>query len=453
MGENGRTHWNGWGYLMSTKQLVIKGGRVVDPSQNLDALKDILVENGKFKAIEQAGAFNSMAGAQVFDATGKVVSPGFFDVHVHLREPGLEYKETIASGTRAAVLGGFSSVACMANTLPANDSAITTRYILEKAREAGHARVFPIGAVTKGLKGEELADIGFMVEAGVRAISDDGMPIMNSALMRKAMEYAATFDIPLISHAEDLNLSKDAPMHEGAVSALLGYRGNPAASEEIMVAREIALARLTGAKVHIAHISTREGVELVKRAKEAGLNITAEVTPHHLMMSDRMFLKCDHGCQHSHPRADYKMAPPLRSPEHQEALLQALNNGIIDMVASDHAPHGCIDKETEFELAANGILGLQTTVPLMLELYHQKKLGLARMIETLSCAPAKLFSHNPSLRVGNDADITILDLDRKWKLTPELLASKSSNSPFLGREFKGGVFATIVAGEIKFSWN
>jgi dihydroorotase len=431
--------------------LIIRGGRVVDPSQKIDAHKDILIEKGKIKAVDQPGSFDSLSGVQSFDASNKVLAPGFFDVHVHLREPGLEYKETIASGTRAAVLGGFTSVACMANTLPVNDSAITTRYIIEKAREAGQSRVFPIGAVTKGLKGEELADIGFMVEAGVRAISDDGMPIMNSALMRKAMEYASTFDIPIISHAEDLNLSKDAPMNEGAVSALLGYRGNPSASEEIMVAREVALARLTGARVHIAHISTIEGVALVRRAKEAGLNVTAEVTPHHLLMSDQMLMKCDHSCTHRHARADYKMAPPLRSAEHQEKLLQALNDGVIDMVASDHAPHGCIDKQTEYELAANGILGLQTTVPLLLELVQQSKMTLTRLIEVLSCSPAKLFSHNVSFRVGSDADITVLDLNRNWKLTPESLASKSSNSPFLGREFKGGVFATIVAGEVKWS--
>lgn len=431
--------------------LIIRGGRVVDPSQKIDAHKDILIEKGKIKAVDQPGSFDSLSGVQSFDASNKVLAPGFFDVHVHLREPGLEYKETIASGTRAAVLGGFTSVACMANTLPVNDSAITTRYIIEKAREAGQSRVFPIGAVTKGLKGEELADIGFMVEAGVRAISDDGMPIMNSALMRKAMEYVSTFDIPIISHAEDLNLSKDAPMNEGAVSALLGYRGNPSASEEIMVAREVALARLTGARVHIAHISTIEGVALVRRAKEAGLNVTAEVTPHHLLMSDQMLMKCDHSCTHRHARADYKMAPPLRSAEHQEKLLQALNDGVIDMVASDHAPHGCIDKQTEYELAANGILGLQTTAPLLLELVQQSKMTLTRLIEVLSCSPAKLFSHNVSFRVGSDADITVLDLNRNWKLTPESLASKSSNSPFLGREFKGGVFATIVAGEVKWS--
>jgi len=264
------------------------------------------------------------------------------------------------------------------------------------------------------------------------------------------MEYASMFDVPIISHAEDLNLSHGAPMSEGAVSSLLGYRGNPAASEEIMVAREIALARLTGARVHIAHISTIEGVELVRRAKEAGLKITAEVTPHHLLMSDRMILECNHQCGHRHSRADYKMAPPLRSPEHQEALLVALNEGVIDMIASDHAPHGCVDKETEFELAANGILGLETTVPLMLSLVHQKKLDLMRMVSALSTAPGKLFSHPVSLKEGAIADLTILDLDHSWKLLPKNVVSLSVNSPFLGREFKGSPLATIVGGELKY---
>ncbi len=432
--------------------MLIRGGLLIDPSIRLNEPKDLWIENGKIKAVDHPGAFDhliSTSGLRVVEAKGQIIAPGFFDVHVHLREPGLEYKETIASGTRAAVLGGFTSVACMANSLPVNDNPMTTRYILEKAREAGNARVFPIGAVTKGLKGEELADIGMMIEAGVRALSDDGMPVMNSALMRRAMEYAATFDVPIISHAEDLNLSHGAPMNEGAVSALLGYRGNPAASEEIMVAREIALARLTGARVHIAHISTREGVDLVRRAKEAGLDVTAEVTPHHLVMSDRLLLECTHGCSHRHARADYKMAPPLRSPDHQEALIQALNDGVIDMVASDHAPHGCVDKETEFELAANGILGLQTTVPILLGLVHQKKLKMDRMIEALTTAPGKLFSHSVSLREGAIADLTILDPEKEWTLTKDQLASKSENSPFLQRAFRGAPVATVIGGEWK----
>ncbi len=434
-------------------QLLIQGGKAIDPSSGLNDFRDLWIEDGRIKAIDRPGAFNSIEmqpQVQVVNAAGKIIAPGFFDVHVHLREPGFEQKETIASGTKAAIQGGFTSVACMANTSPVNDSAWTTKFIVEKAREAGNARVFPIGSVTKGLKGEELSEIGMMIEAGVRALSDDGMPVMNSALMRKAMEYASMFDVPIISHAEDLNLSQGAPMNEGAVSALLGYQGNPAASEEIMIGREIALARLTGARVHIAHLSTKEGVELVRRAKEAGLPITAEVTPHHLMMSDRDLLKCQHQCGHRHHRADYKMAPPLRSPDHSEVLFKALNEGVIDMIASDHAPHGCVDKETEFELAANGILGLQTTVPLMLELVRSGQLNLNRMISALSTAPGRLFSHSVTLQVGSIADLTILDLEQQWNLLPQDVVSLSSNSPFIGRTFLGGVVITMVAGELKW---
>jgi dihydroorotase len=438
--------------------ILIKNARVVDPSQGLDAEKDVLIEGSQIKAIDQPGSFDSMKFAagvdHVIDAKGKVLAPGFIDVHVHLREPGLEYKETIATGTRAAILGGFTGVASMANTDPVNDNAMVTRYILEKAQQANQARVFPIGAVTKGLKGEELAEIGMMVEAGARAISDDGMPIMNSNLMRRAMEYARTFDIPLISHAEDLNLSKGAPMNEGAMSALLGYRGNPSASEEIMVGREIALARLTKARVHIAHLSTREGIELVKRAKESGLAITAEVTPHHLILNDEFILKGNHACCHHHPRTDFKMAPPLRTPADQDALLNALESGVIDLVGSDHAPHGCVDKETEFEMAANGILGLQTTVPILLGLVAEKKLSLKRMIEALTVAPARLLNLGElklgSIRPDYLADLVLLDLNADWTLTRESLASKSQNSPFLGRSFKGKVALTLLGGVIKF---
>ena len=435
--------------------ILIQNARVIDPSQNLDAERDVLIEGSQIRAIDRPGALASFAGqaSRIVDARGKILAPGFVDVHVHLREPGLEYKETIATGTRAAILGGFTSVACMANTDPVNDSAEVTQFILEKACEAAQARVFPIGAVTLGLKGQALAEIGMMVEAGARAISDDGMPVMNSQLMRRAMEYARTFDIPLISHAEDLNLSKGAPMSEGAVSALLGYRGNPAASEEIMVAREIALARLTRARVHIAHLSTKEGIAQVKRAKEEGIAITAEVTPHHLLLNDEFILKGHHSCAHHQSRADYKMAPPLRTPADQEALLEALENGIIDLVASDHAPHGCVDKEVEFEMAANGILGLQTTVPLLLDLVARKKLSLKRMIESLTIAPAKLLKLDDlkigKLLPGYEADLILLDLDRDWTLTPDRLASKSKNSPFLGRSFKGRVTMTMMGGVIK----
>jgi dihydroorotase len=339
----------------------------------------------------------------------------------------------------------------MANTSPVNDHPLITQAILEKARAAGQARVFPIGAVTKGQKGQELAEIGLMAKAGIRAISDDGMPVMNSALMRRAMEYARMFDLPVISHAEDLNLSGGYPMTEGAVSSLLGISGNPNASEEIMVAREVSLCRLTGARVHIAHLSTREGLEIVKRAKESGLPITAEVTPHHLVLNENSWLSGRHACAHHQIRADYKMAPPLRSERDQEALLQALNSGLIDMVASDHAPHGCVDKETEIELAANGILGLQTTLPLLLEFVHAKKMKISRVVEALTNAPAKLLGLQDlgTLKVGAHADLAIVDLNEAWTLTPDQLASKSANSPFAGRKFQGRVVRTMVGGEWK----
>lgn len=428
--------------------ILIQNARVVDPSQKLDALKDVLIENGKIKALDQPGSFAAQKVLETVDAKGWVLAPGLIDVHVHLREPGFEHKETVRSGSRAAILGGFTSIAPMANTLPVNDSAMITRYILEKAREANQARVFPIGAVTKGQKGEELAEIGLMAKAGIRAISDDGLPVMNSALMRRAMEYAKMFNLPVISHAEDLNLSKGAPMTEGKVSSLLGYTGNPNASEEIMVAREVALARATGARVHIAHLSTREGIEVVKRAKEAGLSITAEVTPHHLVMNELSLLSGAHDCVHHQDKSDYKMAPPLRSEKDQEALLEALNSGIIDMIASDHAPHGCVDKEVEFEMAANGILGLQTTVPLLLQLVHAKKLTLSRMIEALTLAPAKLLGipELGTLKPGAPADLILLSLDEEWTLSSDEVVSKSKNSPFLGRKFKGKVLRIMVEG-------
>ena len=428
--------------------ILIQNARLVDPSQKIDALHDLLIENDRVKAIGKAGEFKAQASDEIFDAKGMVICPGLIDVHVHLREPGFEHKETIATGSRAAVLGGFTSIAVMANTQPVNDSALITRAIQEKAREANQARVFVIGAVTKNLKGEELSSIGMMAEAGIVAISDDGMPVMNSALMRNAMDYAKAFDLPVISHSEDLNLSKGNPMTEGAVSSLLGYGGNPNASEEIMISREVALARATGARVHIAHLSTKEGIERVKQAKAEGLKVTAEVTPHHLMMNELDLLNGNHSCVHHHARTDYKMAPPLRSRDDQASLIAALASGDIDMIASDHAPHGCVDKEVEFELAANGILGLQTTVPLMLALVHEKKLTLTRMIDAMTAKPAALLKLKDlgTLKVGAFADLIAIDLDQEWTLNPTDVVSISKNSPFLGRKFKGKVLKTMVGG-------
>jgi dihydroorotase len=430
---------------------LIRNARVLDPSQSLDEVCDILIDGEKIKSVGKPGAFASHAVTETTDASGLLICPGFIDVHVHLREPGFEHKETVLTGSRAALLGGFTSIAVMANTNPVNDQAVITRYILEKGREANQARIFVIGAVTKGQKGEELAQIGLMKEAGIVAISDDGMPVMNSALMKRAMEYASMFDLPVISHAEDLNLSKGAPMNDGAVSSLLGYAGNPNASEEIMISREIALARSTGARVHIAHISTREGVEQVRRAKEQGLKVTAEVTPHHLMLNELSILNGHHGCVHQQLKTDYKMAPPLRSEKDQAALIEALNSGVIDMIASDHAPHGCVDKEVEFELAANGILGLQTTVALLLALVGEKKLSLNRMVDALTIRPAELLKLTGlgSLKSGFFADLVMIDLNQEWTLLPDDVVSISKNSPFLGRKFKGKVVKTMVGGTWK----
>ena len=373
--------------------LLIQGGRVIDPANHLDHEKDLLIKDGKILAIDNPGSIPVAPGSEFLKLSGQWILPGFIDVHVHLREPGLEYKETIATGTAAAVAGGFTSVACMANTQPVNDSAYVTTFIRERAKETAVCRVFPIGAVTKGLKGEELAEIGSMIAAGACALSDDGMPVMNSYLMRKALDYAKAFDVAVISHAEDANLVGQGVMNEGALSNALGLRGNPAAAEEIMVAREIALCRLTKARVHIAHVSTALAVELIKRAKEEGLPLTAEVCPHHLVLDETCLQTYDTNC---------KMAPPLRTAKDTECLVAALASGVIDMIATDHAPHGVVDKCVEFDRASNGILGLQTAVPLTYELVARGLISRNRWIDSLTASPAKLINHPElgSVRVG-----------------------------------------------------
>jgi len=423
-----------------SETLLIKNGRILDPSQKLDQPGEILVENGRIAAIDKPGQIPASRAQRVIDAQGGWILPGLIDIHVHLREPGLEYKETIETGTRAAVAGGFTSVACMANTHPVNDTPYVTAFIRERARATAACRVFPIGAVSKGLKGEELAEIGGMVTEGAKALSDDGMPVMNSYLMRKAMDYAKAFGVPIISHAEDWNLVGQGAVNESALSNELGLRGNPAAAEEIMVAREVALARLTRCPVHIAHISTAVGLEHIRRAKEDGLPVTAEASPHHLTLTEECLREYD---------TNFKMAPPLRNEKDVEALRAAVASGLVDVIATDHAPHGLVDKALEFDQAANGIIGLQTAVPVTLKLVHEGIVSPMRWVESLTIQPAKLLNlPYGTLKVGADADITLLHPDREWTFTEDQVASKSRNSPFLDWKFKGQVLMTIVGGKI-----
>lgn len=418
---------------------LIRNGRIIDPASARDEQGDLLIRDGIIESIDKPGVIPDGGVDTILDAKGKWVTPGFVDVHVHLREPGQEYKETIQTGTESAVAGGFTSVACMANTNPVNDNAFVTAFIRLKAAEYGHCRVFPIGAVSKGLKGQELAEIGSMVKEGAVAISDDGMPVMNSYLMRKAMEYSKAFDIPVISHAEDFNLVNQGSMNESPTSVKLGLQGNPAAAEEIIVFREISLARLTGARVHIAHVSTKLAVDQIRRAKEEGLKVTAEVTPHHLVFSDKELRTYN---------THFKMAPPLRSEEDVQCLREALASGVIDMIATDHAPHGSVDKDTEFDHACCGVLGLQTALPATLDFVRDGTISLNRWIESLTTAPARLINQDLGvLKIGAEADIQVFDPECKWSFNSENNQSKSMNSPWNDKEMTGRTLYTFVKGK------
>jgi len=419
--------------------LLIRNGRVVDPASSLDAVADVLISGGR---IERVGRDLPVAAeTTILDATGKLVCPGFIDIHVHLREPGYEYKETVASGTRAAAAGGFTAVACMANTHPVNDNRSITDYIRAKAAVEGVVRVYPIGAVTRGLGGEELAELAELAEAGCVAFSDDGKCVMNASLYRRAMEYTLPFGAPIISHAEDHHLSRGASMNEGVVSTELGMPGAPAAAEDIMVARDILLAELTGAHVHIAHLSTAGAVRLVRDAKARGVRVTAEVTPHHLLLTEDAVRTFD---------ANAKMNPPLRSKRDTEVLLEALVDGTIDCIATDHAPHAGSEKEGEFDRAAFGIVGLETAVGLMLDrLVKPGALPLATLISRLSRDPARLLGlPGGSLAPGAAADLTLLDPAAEWTVDPAKFASRSRNTPFGGWTVTGRPWKTIVGGGI-----
>jgi dihydroorotase len=418
--------------------LLIRNGRVVDPASGTDAVQDVWIADGRIQKVGRG--LKTPAGVEALDAAGKVVCPGFIDMHVHLREPGFEYKETIASGTRAAAAGGFTAVACMANTFPVNDNRAVTDYILARARVEGVVRVYPIGAVTRNLEGRQLAEMGEQAEAGCVAFSDDGKCVMNAELYRRAMEYALPFGVPVISHAEDCHLADRGTMHEGLVSTELGLTGQPAAAEDVMVARDIILAELTGAHLHIAHISTAGAVRLVRDARARGVRVTAEVTPHHLLLTDEAARTYD---------SNYKMAPPLRTKRDVEACREALLDGTIDCVATDHAPHAISDKEGEFAEAANGVVGLETAVPLLLDrLVRPGIVDLPTLVTRLSTGPARLLNlPGGSLAPGAAADITILDLERAWTVDPAAFRSRGRNTPFAGLTGVGAPWLTLVGGQ------
>jgi dihydroorotase len=418
-------------------RLVIRNGRVIDPANQIDRKADILVVEGKIAGI---GDYSAESG-EILDATGLIVAPGFIDMHVHLREPGFEHAETIETGARAAAAGGFATVACMPNTNPVNDSPTVTSFIVERARRHAVINVLPIGAITKGSKGEELAQIGAMCEAGVVAISDDGKPVMNARVMRHALETAKSFGIPVIQHCEDLHLSHRGDMHEGVVSTKLGVRGIPAAAEDVMVARDILLAEMTGARYHVAHLSTKHAMAMVAFAKMRGLPITCEVCPHHFAISDEEIIPYD---------SNFKMKPPLRGADHVEAMLMGIAAGTVDALATDHAPHSGHDKMQEFERCPFGILGLETAIPLSLQrLVRASRIDIKRMIELYTTGPASVLNVDKgTLSVGKSADITLIDEEARWTYDVHKSPSKSRNSPFHGTEFQGGAAGTIVNGQL-----
>jgi len=421
--------------------LLIKNGRVLDPATKTDASLDILLDGEKIKEVAPAGKFSSAQNAEVFDAAGLIVAPGFIDLHAHLREPGQESSETIETGTRAAVRGGFTAVCCMPNTKPVNDNASVTRFILDRAKAGASARVWPIGAASVGSKGEGIAEIAAMKQAGVVAVSDDGKPIATAKLARQVMEYCRSLDLCVIEHAEDISLAADAVMREGVTSARLGLQGMPAAAESVCVARDVQLAELTGARLHIAHLSAKSSLEQVRWAKQRGLRVTCEVTPHH-------FTLIDEDVQYD---SRFKMNPPLAAREDREALLAGLGDGTVDAIATDHAPHEPALKDVEFDRAPFGILGFETALALALEqLVHAGRLSLMRMVELFTTGPARVLGIETEKKIaaGHPADLTIFSVDRPWTYSVKESASKSRNSPFDGRSFKGAPVATIVAGRI-----
>jgi dihydroorotase len=424
-------------------RLLIQNGYVIDPSQGVNAGRNLLLEDGRVVGLSSHS--EPIPGdVEIFDAAGLIVAPGFIDMHVHLREPGQEYKETIASGAAAAVAGGFTTICAMPNTNPINDNAAVTRFVIEQAEHAGLANVFPIGAITKTSEGTELAEMGEMKDAGIVAVSDDGRPVPSAGMMRRAMEYARGFDLPVIDHCEDRSLARGGVMHEGHWSLVLGMRGMPAAAEEVDAERNCLLAELTGARLHLAHLSTRGAIEAVRRAKDKGLPVTCEVAPHHWTLTDEAVQNYD---------TNTKMSPPLRSPDHVEAIIEGLRDGTVDAIATDHAPHHADEKALEYDQAPFGIVGLETAIGLAMQrLVGEGTISLERLVELCATNPARILQleNRGTLRANAYADVTIIDPEMTWSFDVSRSKSKSRNTPFDGYSFRGGVVATIVAGRIVF---
>lgn len=418
--------------------LLIKNGRVIDPTQNLDQTCDLLIENGKIKEI--GNNLLAPAGVQSIDASGCYVTPGLIDIHVHLRDPGLEYKEDIISGTKAAVAGGFTSVCCMPNTKPAIDSKAVASYIINKAKAEGFCNVFPVGSITQGSKGDALAEMGELKESGCVAVSDDGHPVKSSELMRRALQYANGIGIPLITHAEDLDLVGAGTMNEGFTSTELGLKGIPRVAEDIATSRDVLLAEYTGAPIHIAHVSTLGSVQIIRDAKARGVKVTCETAPHYFTLTDDAVRGYN---------TNAKMNPPLREATDMAAIKAGLQDGTIDCIATDHAPHHLDEKDVEFDVAMNGIVGLETSLPLSLKLVSDGVLTLPQLVEKMSSNPARILSLcRGTLTVGAVADVTVIDPEMEWVVDADKLASKSKNTPFIGWKMQGGARCVIVAGKV-----
>ena len=447
------------------KSLLIKGGRVIDPGQGVDKPADVLIAKGVVTGLDSK--IDPPEGTTVIDATGLVVSPGFIDLHCHLREPGFEYKETIATGTMAAARGGFTTVCAMPNTSPTMDTRATVDFVMRTASEQGSVRVLPIGCVTKGSKGAELAEMGELAEAGAIGFSDDGHSVADSNMMRQALSYSSAHGLPIIDHCEAPELVRDGVMNEGWVSNHTGLKGVPNSAEDVMVARDIALAELTAGRLHLAHVSTAGAIQAVRDAKERGLNVTCEVTPHHLTLTDRAVL----GRQGDSVPGEFdpltpaaydtnaKVNPPLRSQEDVDAMVQALADGVVDVIATDHAPHSTVEKLCTFDEADFGISGLETALGSVMSLVHGGKIALPSLVERLTIAPARFLIDSSAsvdrrigtLEVGAPADVTVFDADAEWKVDPSEFASKGKNTPLEGATLKGRVVATVVGGEVKHS--